>query len=430
MGVFNFVKQGARQLFVARPDDKKHLIVYKHPDQNIPLGNRVTIDQDECAVFFKNGVVMGVLGPGQAPIDAQNIPFLAPLINSFTGGNALIAELFFVKTMPVRGITFGGPAGDIVDPSTGFQVPIRIFGEFAVQVVDPARFVIGYVGQAAAAQDNDTVLKWVRDRFLNSVTTVLTELCELEEKSVRLVVNNKERLAQAFMQRTPNLNEIGIRIVEMGKLEPNIPEEYMQQLRAAEKELADARRDVKKKQIAVEGARAQAEARQFELDQQFNQEFRNVQGLAGGNLQNFAAARMMMGAGQGMAEHGPGGGIAALGAQMAMGVGMAGAMQQGFAGAQNPVGPAVVPQGVPLGTGAMPGAPPGVGAPGGTTSASEVACGACNHRQPPGKFCRECGTALAPVKRFCTSCGTDVPPNAKFCHACGASQQVAAQANP
>ncbi len=53
MGVFDFVKNGVREMMIARPDNLKHLIVYKHPDQNFPFWSQLTVDSDECAVFFK-----------------------------------------------------------------------------------------------------------------------------------------------------------------------------------------------------------------------------------------------------------------------------------------------------------------------------------------------------------------------------------------
>ena len=34
MGVFDFVKNGVREMMIARPDHLKHLIVFKHGDQN------------------------------------------------------------------------------------------------------------------------------------------------------------------------------------------------------------------------------------------------------------------------------------------------------------------------------------------------------------------------------------------------------------
>ena len=65
MGIFDFVKQGTQEMCIARPDQFKQLIVYKHPDQNVPAYAQLTVDSDECAVFFKDGRVVGILGPGR-----------------------------------------------------------------------------------------------------------------------------------------------------------------------------------------------------------------------------------------------------------------------------------------------------------------------------------------------------------------------------
>ena len=163
MGVFDFVKQGVREMMIARPDHFKHLIVYKHPDQNFPFWSQLTVDSDECAVFFKDGKVVGVLPPGRHTMSTQNIPFLNNLVNKFTGGDVFISEIYFVKTSPVRGVPFGGPIGDMIDPLTGEQVVPRIFGEFSLVVTDPVRFIVGYTGQAAQG-DNDQILQWIKGR--------------------------------------------------------------------------------------------------------------------------------------------------------------------------------------------------------------------------------------------------------------------------
>ena len=67
MGVFDFVKSGVKEMMIARDDRLKGLIVYKHPDQNFPMFSQLTVDSDECAVFFKDGKVVGVMPPGGEP---------------------------------------------------------------------------------------------------------------------------------------------------------------------------------------------------------------------------------------------------------------------------------------------------------------------------------------------------------------------------
>jgi membrane protease subunit (stomatin/prohibitin family) len=390
MGVFDFVRNGVREMMVARPDNQKALIVYKHPDQNIPTNAQLTVDSDECAVFFKDGRVVGVIPPGRVTLHSQNIPFLNALVTSYTGGQVFITEIFFVKTTPVRSVPFGGPIGDMLDPLTGEQVQPRIFGEMSVVVVDPVRFIIGYSGQAAN-DGNDAVLAWIKGVFMNGVKTTLGELCENEGKSLLQAVSLTTKLAAAFVAHAPDLADIGVRILQVGQFNINFSDGDRERLVAANAEIAKAQREVKVRQIGVAGAAADAQARQFQLDQQFGQDARYVKELAG-SYQGYAAGQAVIGAGRGMAEHGVGGGIAGLGAQMAVGVGVGNAMAAGLA---------------------QPAAP--TFSPGGT----QVVCGKCGSKQAGGKFCADCGSPLVAQKKFCSGCGTESVAGSKFCPNCG-----------
>lgn len=407
MGVFDFVKQGVQEMMIARPDHLKGLIVYKHPDQNVPMYSQLTVDSDECAVFFKDGRVVGVLPPGRHTLQSQNIPFLNSIVTSYTGGQVFIAEIFFVKTSPIFNVPFGGPIGDMLDPLTGEQVSPRIFGEFSLVVTDPVRFIVGYAGQAAA-RDNDSILAWVKGLFLNGVRTTLGELCEVEGKSVLQAMSLRQKLGDQFVAKCPDLNDIGVKVLRMGDYQINFSDEDRQRLQEANAEIAKAQRQAKIKQIGVAGAAADAQAKQFELDQKYQQDARYVQNLAG-NYQNYAAGQAVIGAGQGMASHGVGsGGVAGLGVQMAVGMNMANQMQGGGA----------------------PGAPPQFPVAQATPAAAQATCSKCGVRQPQGKFCSECGTPLAAAKKFCTSCGGELSATAKFCANCGTAANAPPPAAP
>jgi membrane protease subunit (stomatin/prohibitin family) len=400
MGVFDFVKNGVREMMVARPDAQKSLIVYKHPDQNIPAHSQLTVDSDECAVFFKDGRVVGVLPPGRVTLQTQNIPFLNQIVTNFTGGQVFISEVFFVKTTPVRSVPFGGPIGDMLDPLTGEQVQPRIFGEMSVVVVDPVRFVVGYSGQASVG-DNDSVLAWIKGLFMNGVKTTLGELCDSEGKSLLQAVSLTQKLAAAFVAHAPDLNDIGVRILQVGQFNINFSEDDRQRMVAANAEIAKAQREVRVKQIGVAGAAADAQQRQYQLDQQFGQDARYVKDLAG-SYQGYAAGQAVMGAGRGMAEHGVGGGVAGLGAQMAVGMGMGNMMAAGVGAMQPP-------------------APAPTFSPGGT----QVTCGKCGVKQAGGKFCADCGSPLVAQKKFCNGCGQELQATAKFCSSCGTASAAA-----
>jgi hypothetical protein len=399
MGIMDFVKGGVREMMIARPDNVKHLLVYKHPDQNVPMYSQLTVDSDECALFFKDGKYMGYLPPGRHTLQSQNIPFLNQLVTSFTGGNVFIAEIFFVKMQPVRGVTFGGPLESMEDPILAEFVTPRIFGEFALQIVDPVRFVVGYYGQAAGSMDNDQTLNWIKGKFFMSVKAVIGGICATQQKSLMNLGGMTLEIGQAIMARAPNLEEIGVRITDLGNFNINFNADDLALLRDANKERGAARRGV-----AI--AKDKAAAKQVEMDQQFGQDARYVQQLAG-NWNNYAAGSAMMGAGTGMAKGGGEGGAGLLGAQMAVGMNMMSSVQN------QPQGPQFTP------THMQPGAPVAQ-ASGPTAAGGNVSCPKCKASVPMGKFCQECGgpLAAAPAKKFCTGCGIEIGA-AKFCANCG-----------
>jgi len=217
--------------------------------------------------------------------------------------------------------------GEMIDPLTGEMVCLRMFGEFAAVVTDPAKFIISYVGQGAPPEDNEAIFDWIKQLFMLGVKTTLGEVCEAEGKSLIQVTSLTQVLAQRFVQRCQSLEDIGARVYQMGNYNINFNPEEKKRLQEAVAEVAKAERQIKIK-------KAEAQANQFGLDQNFNQDARYVQQLAG-NYQNY-----MMGQAVVAGAANPNGGMAAMGAQMAAGVGMGHAMAQGMAYPQGPQYPA------------------------------------------------------------------------------------------
>ncbi|MBW2526130.1 MAG: SPFH domain-containing protein, partial [Deltaproteobacteria bacterium] len=398
----NFVKQGVGEMCIARPDQVKNLLVYKHPDETIPWKAFLTVDSDEAAVFFKDGQVHGVLGPGRMNLDANNIPFLSNLIDRFTGGNVLKSEVFFVTTKPVYDVPVGGRLGMMEDPMLGELVEPRFFGKIAIQVVDPGTFILNYTGQRATTFEEQ--VEWIKGVFMNTVKTVVGRVCIAQERSLMQTMGMQDEFKKAFMESAPDLNNIGVRVVDVGAFDINLSNEDKATLKEAQAEIGEAKRAARKAKIAIAQAEAEAAQREHQLRQdfQYRAQYANLAAQNPGYMMA-AQADAVRGAGEGMAKGGEGGaGIANLGAQMAVGVGMAGMFNQGFAPQQQPV--------------------QRVQAPAGGT----VTCPKCNSGSPGGKFCANCGSPLAPPApppqpqaAFCSNCGK--PVQGKFCANCGAA---------
>ncbi|MFO0695686.1 MAG: SPFH domain-containing protein [Polyangiales bacterium] len=415
MGIMDFVRQGVQEMLIQRPDPKKNLIVYKHPDPTIPHYAQLTVDADEAAVFFRDGALIGTLrtaGAGQRhTLTAQNIPFLGRLIDQhLTGGNIFVTDLYFVTMRPIYDQRFGGELGYMEDPLLGEMVTPRVYGDFAFQIVEPERFILNYVG-LRQPEGNEQVTRWITGLLMNSVKQVVGEVCVNEQKSMLQLMPIQQQIGQLLLQRAPDLTNIGVRIVQVGQFNINLNEDDQGRLREAQAEIGKAKRAARVANIGIGTAQAEAQQRQFQLDQQYQQDSRYVQQLAGGNFGAYAAGRAMMGAGEGMAKGGGegGGGPMMAGAGMAAGMGMAQAMVGAFQQGTHPA------------AGAAPAAPPAAAAAAAAPAAAGalVACPACSAQVPPGKFCAECGGSLAPKPRFCPSCGQQGAPAAKFCQNCG-----------
>jgi membrane protease subunit (stomatin/prohibitin family) len=373
MGIFDFVKKGAQEMFIARPDDAKDKVIYKWPDQTIPMKAQLTVAEDECALFYKDGKFVGRMDAGRVTLETSNIPFLSLLIDKFTGGNVLKAEVWFVTLRETAGKRFGGPIGDVEDPKSGMAVGIRVRGDYSIKVDDPQK-AIALFGLKSWATDEEFE-GWFRSQLLKVIRDKIAEMLVKQNIPLLNVTSGAftEEIEQLVVEGVkPHLGDYGMRIVRLGNFVVDMKEEDEQQLKAMYKDAA---------QLRMMGGSVQ-------------------------NYQQFAAGKAMLGAGEGMAKGGgEGGGSNPMlgGAGLGVGFGMAQMFQQNQqAQQQQPAGFQQQQPNVPQG------------------QMGQVKCGKCGAMVNPGKFCAECGGTLEAKKQFCGECGKPMAAGAKFCAECGA----------
>ncbi len=287
MGIFDSFKTEAKRNFIARADEAKEHIIYKHPENNIRMLTQLTVDSDETALFFKDGKVVGRLGPGRHQLDSNNIPFLASLLEKFTGGNLFIAELFFVTLREFAGIKFGGPIGDVRDPETGLGIGTMVYGDFSIRVTDPEKLVLGLTGMRRTG--NEEFLGWFRNQVLKVTRDRVAELLVKKKWPLLDVTSGaytEEIETEVISGVQTHVESYGMQVVRLGNFHVSIKEEDELTLKKFSKDVAYSR-------------------------------------VAGG-FQQYAQGQAMLGAAEGMAKGGgEGSGTAMGGMGMGMGLGMA-----------------------------------------------------------------------------------------------------------
>ncbi|MBX7102116.1 MAG: SPFH domain-containing protein [Myxococcaceae bacterium] len=283
MGFFDGLKAEAQRNFIARADEAKDHIIYKYPERNLRIMTQLTVQSDEVAIFVKDGVVSGKLGPGRHSLDTNNVPFISALLEKVTGGNLFIAEVYFVTLREFPSIKFGGPIGDLRDPESGLGIGTMVYGDFSLKVVEPEKLVLGLVGLRKA--DNEDFLGWFKSQVLKVTKDRIAELCVKKKWPLLDVTSGaytEEIEQEVIAGMAPHVASYGVQIVRFGNITPSIKPEDEATLKKLSKDVAYSR-------------------------------------LAGG-FQQYAQGQAMLGAAEGMAKGGEGGGSS--GAMQGMGMGM------------------------------------------------------------------------------------------------------------
>ena len=227
--------------FIAVPDDKKKQIVFKWPDVRIRKFTRAIVDADEMALFVNTGQVVGTMGPGRHQIDAQELPFLGMFIDAATGGNAYRSELYFVGTREYPGFAFGGRIDDVQDPQTGMIVTLRVFGDYSLQVKDPAALITNLVGTVDVT-NNETVAGWVSDQLLKVMRTEVTRQIVRNGWPILGLSAYTPDIEKAIIEAGNNqLVTYGVALVRMGNFDVNLSEQDEAQLKNLAKDTAYSR---------------------------------------------------------------------------------------------------------------------------------------------------------------------------------------------
>ncbi|MCC7013476.1 MAG: SPFH domain-containing protein [Planctomycetes bacterium] len=365
MGVMDWLKRGVGEMMIARPDEAKAFVVWKHPDPTIPTKSQLTVESDERCVFFRDGKVVATLGPGRHTLDSANLPFLSNLVDSFTGGRVFIAEVFFVNVREHTGIKFGGKIGNVEDPKSGVPVETMVHGEFSFRVTNPESLIIGLVGMGRT--DNESVSGWMKEQVLKVIRDRIAELVVKNKWPLLDVTSGaytEEIEADVLAGLGTHVGTYGLVIARLGNFV-----------------------------IAIDTDDA-ANLKKLYTDAAY---LRTVGGVD--SYQKFAAGKAMLGAGEGMAKGGSSGGEGGGGLLGGAGLGVGLGLAQQMMSAQRPAAAA------------------DAGAP-------RTTCAACGASVAPGRFCGACGKELSSAgKAFCAGCGGALTPDARFCGQCGRKRE-------
>lgn len=248
---FGWLTKETRSAYIVRPPEAAQLLVYLHPDKSIPRGTKLTVRNDECALFFREGRYIGRIDAGSVLLDTANVPFLGHLlVDNLTDANHFICEVFFVSLNEII-FSIGQTAiGQYRDRNSANVVAISGSVSYTVKVSDPARLVTELGGQSEFS--GAKVEHVLNGRMLNHIRRAVG--MRVQANPVLDVVSNTESEAVSDEVRKlgqAEFSTLGIGVARVFNLDLALDAESLQILRAFGKQESELALQAKGMQLAT-----------------------------------------------------------------------------------------------------------------------------------------------------------------------------------